>query len=37
MLTAGGEGDQTTEVKREFTQKGFVDEHIHLYLSAHIK
>jgi hypothetical protein len=37
MVTAGGEGDQTTVVKREFTQKGFADEHIQLYLSAHIK
>jgi hypothetical protein len=32
MVTAGGEGDQTTEVKREF-----VDEPIQMYLSVHIK
>ena len=31
MVTAGGEGNQTTEVKREFTQKGLVDEHIQMY------
>jgi hypothetical protein len=37
MVTAGGERDQTAGVKREFTQKGFVDEHIQIYLSAHIK
>jgi hypothetical protein len=30
MVTTGGEGEQTTEVKREFTQKGFVDEHIQM-------
>jgi hypothetical protein len=30
MVTVAGEGDQTTEVKREFTQKGFVDEHINV-------
>ena len=24
MVTAGGEGDQTTEIKKEFTQKGFL-------------
>jgi hypothetical protein len=37
MVTASGEGDHTTEVKREFTQKGFVGEYIQMYLSAHIK
>jgi hypothetical protein len=26
MVTAGGEGDQTREVKREFNQNGFVGE-----------
>ena len=36
MVTAGGVGDQTTELKREFTQKGFVDEHIQMLLSVHI-
>ena len=35
MVTAGGEGDQTREVKREFNQKGFVGElnQIKLYWS----
>jgi hypothetical protein len=37
MVTASGEGDQNTEVKREFTQNGFVDEHIQMYLSVHMK
>ena len=37
MVTAGGEGNQTTEVKRELTQKDIVDDHIQMYLSAHIK
>jgi hypothetical protein len=37
MITASDEGDQTTEVKREFTQKGFVDEHIQMYLAEYIK
>jgi hypothetical protein len=36
MVTAGGEGDQTREVKRKLTQKGFVDEHIQMYLSVQI-
>ena len=36
MVTAGGERDQTTEVKWEFTQKCFEDEHIHMYIFVHI-